>query len=126
MSHTASLAGSFEAFKAACEQAGLFLIEELTEDPKIAYGEMPRFTPEHFAFLHSTNTGQFKRFRAGMEQLLQEGVVQALHPRNSAQRVPLLAAIGPLQFEVVKHRLEAEYNAKMGEPFRPTNPGRHR
>ncbi|MBD3335417.1 MAG: CoA-binding protein [Candidatus Eisenbacteria bacterium] len=35
MSHTGSLAGSFEAFRAACEQAGLFLIEELTEDPKI-------------------------------------------------------------------------------------------
>lgn len=34
MSHTASLAGSFEAFKAACTQAGFFLIEELTEDPK--------------------------------------------------------------------------------------------
>ncbi len=35
MSHTASLAGSFEAFKAACQQAGFFLLEELTEDPKI-------------------------------------------------------------------------------------------
>jgi acyl-CoA synthetase (NDP forming) len=35
MSHTASLAGSFEAFKACCEQAGLYLIEEFTEDPKI-------------------------------------------------------------------------------------------
>jgi len=35
LSHTASLAGSFEAFKAMCQQAGLFLIEELTEDPKI-------------------------------------------------------------------------------------------
>jgi len=35
MSHTASLAGSFEAFKAACHQAGLYLLEELTEDPKI-------------------------------------------------------------------------------------------
>lgn len=35
MSHTASLAGSFQAFKAACHQAGLYLIEELTEDPKI-------------------------------------------------------------------------------------------
>jgi 3-hydroxypropionyl-CoA synthetase (ADP-forming) len=35
MSHTASLAGSFEAFRAACRQAGLHLIEELTEDPKI-------------------------------------------------------------------------------------------
>ncbi len=35
MSHTASLAGSFEAFKAACNQAGFFLLEDLTEDPKI-------------------------------------------------------------------------------------------
>jgi len=35
MSHSASLAGSFEAFRAACRQAGLYLIEELTEDPKI-------------------------------------------------------------------------------------------
>jgi acyl-CoA synthetase (NDP forming) len=34
MSHTASLAGSFEAFKAACHQAGFHLMEELTEDPK--------------------------------------------------------------------------------------------
>ncbi|MCL2822735.1 MAG: acetate--CoA ligase family protein [Polyangiaceae bacterium] len=35
MSHTASLAGSFEAFKAACQQAGFYLLEDLTEDPKI-------------------------------------------------------------------------------------------
>jgi 3-hydroxypropionyl-CoA synthetase (ADP-forming) len=35
MSHTASLAGSSEAFRAACRQAGFTLIEELTEDPKV-------------------------------------------------------------------------------------------
>jgi 3-hydroxypropionyl-CoA synthetase (ADP-forming) len=35
MSHTASLAGSFEAFRAACYQAGFCLLEELTEDPKL-------------------------------------------------------------------------------------------
>ncbi|NCD25882.1 MAG: CoA-binding protein [Deltaproteobacteria bacterium] len=35
MSHTASLAGSHEAFRACCSQAGFHLIEELTEDPKI-------------------------------------------------------------------------------------------
>lgn len=35
MSHTASLAGSFQAFKACCDQAGLYLLEELTEDPKV-------------------------------------------------------------------------------------------
>lgn len=35
LSHTASLAGSHQAFKACCEQAGFYLVEELTEDPKI-------------------------------------------------------------------------------------------
>lgn len=35
LSHTASLAGSHEAFRACCRQAGFYLIEELTEDPKI-------------------------------------------------------------------------------------------
>ncbi len=35
LSHTASLAGSHEAFKACCVQAGFYLVEELTEDPKI-------------------------------------------------------------------------------------------
>lgn len=35
LSHTATLAGSHEAFRAACRQAGLYLIEELTEDTKI-------------------------------------------------------------------------------------------
>ncbi|WP_320043413.1 acetate--CoA ligase family protein [uncultured Desulfobacter sp.] len=35
LSHTASLAGSYDAFKACCDQAGFYLIEELTEDPKI-------------------------------------------------------------------------------------------
>ncbi|MCG8551829.1 MAG: acetate--CoA ligase family protein, partial [Desulfobacterales bacterium] len=35
LSHTASLAGSHDAFKACCDQAGFYLIEDLTEDPKI-------------------------------------------------------------------------------------------
>jgi peptide chain release factor 3 len=31
--------------------------------------------------------------------------------RDSLQKIPLLAAVGPLQFEVVQYRLEAEYGA---------------
>jgi len=42
---------------------------------------------------------------------LQEGVVQVFHLKDSVQRVPLLAAVGPLQFEVVQYRLESEYGA---------------
>ncbi|HLP76560.1 MAG TPA: peptide chain release factor 3 [Candidatus Paceibacterota bacterium] len=86
--------------------------DTLTTDPSINYKEIPRFTPEAFAYLHNPNTAKFKQFRQGLEQLLQEGVIQALYIRDSMQKVPLLAAVGPLQFEVVQYRLESEYGAE--------------
>jgi len=85
--------------------------DTLTTDPKILYKEIPRFTPEAFSYLHNPNTAKFKQFRQGLEQLMQEGVIQALYLRNSSIKVPLLAAVGPLQFEVVQFRLENEYGA---------------
>ncbi len=85
--------------------------DTLTTDPGITYKEIPRFTPEAFSYLHNPNTAKFKQFRQGLEQLLQEGVIQALYLRNSSVKTPLLAAVGPLQFEVVQFRLESEYGA---------------
>jgi len=85
--------------------------DTLTTDPKIVYKEIPRFTPEAFAYLHNPNTAKFKQFRQGLDQLLQEGVIQAFYLRNSSVKTPLLAAVGPLQFEVVQFRLEGEYGA---------------
>ncbi|HEY5909162.1 MAG TPA: peptide chain release factor 3 [Verrucomicrobiae bacterium] len=86
--------------------------DTLAEDPTMVYREIPRFTPECFAWLQSTSTAQFKRFREGLEQLLQEGVVQAFSIKDSSQRVPLLGAVGPLQFEVVQYRMQTEYGAE--------------
>lgn len=85
--------------------------DTLTTDPKIIYKEIPRFTPEAFSYLHNPNTAKYKQFRQGLEQLMQEGVIQALYLRNSSVKTPLLAAVGPLQFEVVQFRLESEYGA---------------
>jgi peptide chain release factor 3 len=86
--------------------------DTLTEDAGIEYHEIPRFAPECFAFLHNPSTAHFKRFRAGLSHLLQEGVVQSFELPNAAQRVALLGAVGPLQFEVLQFRLETEYGAK--------------
>ncbi|MDT8287350.1 MAG: peptide chain release factor 3 [Elusimicrobiales bacterium] len=86
--------------------------DTLTEDPTIIYPEVPRFPPEHLAFLHCGNTAQFKRFRAGFDHLLQEGVVQTFNIPGSQSRVPLLGAVGPLQFEVLQYRLSNEYGAE--------------
>ena len=90
-----------------------FLIgDTLTSDSKIRYDEMPRFKPECFSYLFNSDTANIKRYRAGIEQLLKEGVAQAYDVHGSAQRVPLLGAVGPLQFEVMKARLENEYKVE--------------
>ncbi len=88
--------------------------DTLTTDASIVYHGVPRFAPEHFAFLHCPNSSQFKRFRAGLDHLLQEGVVQKFVLQGEAARAPLLGAVGPLQFEVLRHRLLSEYGADSG------------
>jgi peptide chain release factor 3 len=92
-------------------QASFAIGDTLTENPDIVYDEIPHFPPEVFAVLHNPNPSDFKKFREGLDQLLQEGVVQGFHLIHSHQRVPVLAAVGPLQFEVVQFRLESEYGA---------------
>ncbi len=85
--------------------------DTLSDDSSIEYREIPRFPPECFSYLQNPNPSKFKQFRQGLDQLLQEGVIQVFHLRDAGQRVPLLAAVGPLQFEVVQYRLESEYGA---------------
>ena len=93
-------------------QSLLRIGDTLSEDPSIIYNEIPRFPPEVFAFLQNPNTAKFKQFREGLDQLLQEGVVQGFYARDSSTQMPMLAAVGPLQFEVVQYRLESEYGAE--------------
>ena len=90
-----------------------FLIgDTLTNDPGVTFNEMPRFTPECFTYILNKDTANIKRYRSGMEQLMKEGVAQAYHVHGSAQAVPLLGAVGPLQFEVLQARLESEYSVE--------------
>jgi peptide chain release factor 3 len=86
--------------------------DTLTEDKSIVYDEIPRFPPEVFTYISNPNSSDAKKFRAGLEQLLQEGVVQSFTARNAPPGSTLLAAVGPLQFEVVQYRLQSEYGAE--------------
>jgi peptide chain release factor 3 len=85
--------------------------DTLTEDRTIIYDEIPRFPSEVFTYISNPTAGDAKKYRAGLEQLLQEGVVQFFNAKNAPPGATLLAAVGPLQFEVVQYRLQAEYNA---------------
>ncbi len=86
--------------------------DTLTTDRAICFDEIPRFPSEVFTYISNPNTGDAKKYRAGLEQLLQEGVVQSFTAKNAPAGATLLAAVGPLQFEVVQWRLQSEYGAE--------------
>jgi peptide chain release factor 3 len=86
--------------------------DTLADDRGIVFDEIPRFPPEVFTYISNPNAGDAKKYRAGVEQLLQEGVVQAFTARHAPTGSTLLAAVGPLQFEVVQWRLQSEYGAE--------------
>lgn len=90
-------------------RSNLEIGDTLTEETGIAYDAIPRFAPECFMRLVNNDTRHIKRFIKGVDQLLQEKVIQQFYPLNTDTRFPVLGAVGPLQFEVVQYRLESEY-----------------
>ena len=86
--------------------------DTLATDPKVKFREIPRFPPEVFAHLRNPNPSKSKQFKEGLGQLLNEGVIQTFHLTDSVTNIPLLGAVGQLQFEVVVYRLKNEYGAE--------------
>jgi len=92
--------------------AGTFAIGDTlyTGAKRISYSKIPSFSPEVFARCINPQPSKYKQFSKGLEQLLNEGAVQQLRERgDTGGGVPILAAVGPLQFEVTTSRLENEY-----------------
>jgi len=85
--------------------------DALWVDDPVTYPAIPSFAPEHFSVARVRDTGRFKQFRKGIAQLDEEGVVQVLRDPDLGDQAPMLAAVGPMQFEVAVHRLEHEFGA---------------
>jgi peptide chain release factor 3 len=85
--------------------------DTLWADEKVTFPTIPSFAPEHFAIARTTDVSRSKQFRNGITQLDEEGVVQVLRDPDFGEQAPVLAAVGALQFEVAKHRLESEFGA---------------
>jgi peptide chain release factor 3 len=84
----------------------------------VEFPAIPSFAPEHFAVVRGADAGTFKQFRKGIEQLDSEGVIQVLSSDLRGDQAPVLAAVGPLQFEVVTDRLENEFRSPVNlEPL---------
>jgi peptide chain release factor 3 len=86
--------------------------DTLYSGASMEFPPIPSFAPEHFAVVRCKDAGKHKQFRRGIEQLDTEGVVQVLSSDLRGDQAPVLAAVGPLQFDVVLHRLQHEFGAR--------------
>ncbi len=89
---------------------GIFLIgDTITDGAELAYDPLPQFPPEYFARVLMIDPMKRKQLKKGLEQLAQEGSVQLFRPPEGREGESIVGAVGELQFEVVRHRLSAEY-----------------
>jgi peptide chain release factor 3 len=88
---------------------GMFRVGDvLSSQGSVDFHAVPRFSPEEFSSVRLADPGARKGFLKGIQQIAEEGVVQVFWPRGGAP-LPILGAVGKLQFEVLQHRLKDEY-----------------
>ena len=91
---------------------GIFSIGDTltTSKEKFAYEGIPTFAPEHFARVRQVDTMKRKQFVKGINQIAQEGAIQIFQEFNTGMEEIIVGVVGVLQFDVLKYRLENEYN----------------
>ena len=88
----------------------LQLGDTLTEGETLQFTGLPFFAPEIFHTVEVADPLRSKQLRIGLQQLGEEGAIQVFRPLQGGAL--LLGAVGPLQLDVVAHRLESEYDAR--------------
>ncbi|HEX6179054.1 MAG TPA: hypothetical protein VF057_11895 [Thermoanaerobaculia bacterium] len=92
---------------------GLFQIgDAVSSGAPMAFEPIPRFAPEHFGTLRAKQVTRQKQFQKGLGQLEEEGVMQVLTFHEGLKSEPILAVVGELQFDVLRSRLETEYDVE--------------
>ncbi len=94
---------------------GVFSIGDTLCSPKekFQYEGIPTFAPEHFARVRQMDTMKRKQFVKGIEQIAQEGAIQIFQEFNTGMEEIIVGVVGVLQFDVLKYRLENEYNVEI-------------
>ena len=94
---------------------GIFSIGDTltTAQDKFTYEGIPTFAPEHFARVRQVDTMKRKQFIKGINQIAQEGAIQIFQEYNTGMEEIIVGVVGVLQFDVLKYRLENEYNVEI-------------
>jgi len=91
--------------------------DTLTEGETLDFKGIPYFAPELFRVARPRDPFKSKPLSKGLRELGEEGAIQVFESSHGGTL--LLGAVGPLQFEIVAHRLATEY--KVDAIYDPAN-----
>jgi peptide chain release factor 3 len=92
--------------------SGLFQIgDTVLTDAVFEFPPLPQFQPEVFAVVRPIEISKRKSFDKGLELLILEGTVQLLKRLDDLEIY--VAAVGSLQFDVLKFRLKHEFGVEI-------------
>jgi peptide chain release factor 3 len=76
----------------------------------VRFEGVPVFPPEYFSRVTVKDSMKRKQFLKGIEQLALEGAIQLYKQPDIGTETYIIGVVGVLQFEVLQHRLQNEYN----------------
>lgn len=85
--------------------------DTLTEGEDLRFRGVPAFAPEMLQRVRLDDPLKAKHLRRALEQLAEEGASQVFKPLLGADWI--VGVVGPLQFDVLKERIGAEYGIKV-------------
>jgi peptide chain release factor 3 len=84
--------------------------DSFSEGEVLRFTGVPNFAPEIFRRAVLKDPLRLKALQKGLAQLCEEGATQLFRPLRNNDLI--LGAVGPLQFDVVAHRLQDEYKVE--------------
>ncbi len=84
--------------------------DSIASQGEIFFEDIPKFAPELFARVTVKDALRRAKLQQALGHLSEEGAIQIFIDPFVGPQDPLLGAVGELQFEVLLHRLQEEYN----------------
>jgi peptide chain release factor 3 len=85
--------------------------DTLTEGEELNFVGVPNFAPEILRRVRLPDAMKAKKLRQALQELSEEGVAQVFMPADGSSL--LVGVVGPLQLDVLKARLAAEYGLEI-------------
>ena len=96
--------------------------DALSESGDVKFAGIPNFAPELLRRARVKDPMKQKHLKKALESLAEEGVTQLFRPQIGSDMI--VGAVGALQFEVMKERVQAEYGLEVEFETAPYNVAR--